>query len=105
MEGSGGGEPFGEEDGGAREAGFFVEIEADATGDEKEADGSGCKEGQKGYCPCEGLAAVPIQEGKVLLGQRKGLIVYAIWGSSGDHLEYGESVEAGAAREPAKKWV
>lgn len=56
-----------------------------------------------GNRPRVGLAAIAIQEGKVLLGQRKGLIANATWAPPGGHLEYGESVEVCAARELAEE--
>ncbi len=49
--------------------------------------------------PRVGLAAVVVQEGKVLLGQRIGNIGGATWAPPGGHLEYGESIEACARRE------
>ncbi len=49
--------------------------------------------------PRVGLAAVVIQEGRILLGKRRGVIGDATWAPPGGYLEYGESVEECASRE------
>lgn len=49
--------------------------------------------------PRVGVACIVQQEGRVLLGQRKGAHAVGCWGFPGGHLEFGESVEECAARE------
>ena len=49
--------------------------------------------------PKVGVAALVVQDGKVLLGKRKGSHGSGQWAPPGGHLECGESVEGCAARE------
>lgn len=49
--------------------------------------------------PRIGVACVVQNDGKVLLGQRKGAHAVGFWGFPGGHLEFGETVETCAARE------
>ncbi len=49
--------------------------------------------------PRIGVGCIVQQNGKVLLGKRKGSHGVGCWGFPGGHLEFGESVEACAARE------
>lgn len=49
--------------------------------------------------PRIGVGVVVLRQGLVLLGQRRGAHGAGSWALPGGHLEYGESVEACAARE------
>jgi 8-oxo-dGTP diphosphatase len=49
--------------------------------------------------PRVGIAIVVVQEGKVLMGKRKGSIAAGSWAFPGGHLEYGETPIECAARE------
>ncbi len=49
--------------------------------------------------PFVGVGVAVVREGKVLLGKRKGAHGEGEWAFPGGHLEFGESVEACAARE------
>lgn len=53
--------------------------------------------------PRVGVGIVVVQEGKVLLGRRKGAHGAGEWSLAGGHLEFGESVEACAKRELAEE--
>lgn len=53
--------------------------------------------------PQIGVAVIVLNEGKVLLGQRKGAHCKGTWASPGGHLEFGETVEACAKRELAEE--
>ncbi|HEX2582800.1 MAG TPA: NUDIX domain-containing protein [Chlamydiales bacterium] len=59
-------------------------------------EGENCMEQKR---PLIGVAAVALQKGQVLLGKRKGAHGAGLWSSPGGHLEFGETVEACAARE------
>ena len=49
--------------------------------------------------PKVGISSMAFKNGKVLLGKRKGSHGATMWATPGGHLEYGESIEAGAVRE------
>jgi 8-oxo-dGTP diphosphatase len=49
--------------------------------------------------PRVGIACVVLNDGKILLGQRLGSHGQGSWAPPGGHLEFGESVADGAARE------
>jgi len=49
--------------------------------------------------PRIGIACIVPNQGKVLLGKRKGAHGSGCWGFPGGHLEFGETVEACASRE------
>lgn len=49
--------------------------------------------------PRVGLGVYIRKDGKVLMGKRKGKLGPGFWASPGGHLEFGESLEACAARE------
>ena len=49
--------------------------------------------------PFIGVAALIFRDGKLLLGKRKGAHGAGHWACPGGHLEFGESIEACAARE------
>jgi 8-oxo-dGTP diphosphatase len=53
----------------------------------------------EGRRPFVGLGVIIIQDGKVLMGLRKGAHGAGTWGLVGGHLEWGESFESGARRE------
>jgi len=53
--------------------------------------------------PRIGVGVVVMREGKVLLGKRKGSYGADTWSFAGGHLEYGETIEACAARELAEE--
>lgn len=49
--------------------------------------------------PKVGVSALVIKDGQILLGKRKGSHGAGTWCIPGGHLEYGETIEEGAARE------
>lgn len=49
--------------------------------------------------PQIGIGVWVVKENKVLLGKRKSLLGEGCWAPPGGHLEFGEEVEQGAARE------
>ena len=49
--------------------------------------------------PAVGIAAMVLRDGRVLLGLRRGAHGAGTWQCPGGHLEWGETVEACAARE------
>lgn len=59
------------------------------------------KSGQK--IPRIGVGVCVMQEGRVLLGKRKGAHGAGEWSFPGGHLEFGESIEACAERELAEE--
>ena len=53
----------------------------------------GSLESRRMKAPRVGVAVVVIQDGKILLGKRKGSLAAGQWSCAGGHLEFGESVE------------